>query len=405
MTDSTDTQSTGSSRRRQLMIGATAFFVLAGIGYGIYWLVYARHYQTTDDAYVSGNQVQVMPQVPGTVLAIYADDTDLVHAGQVIVKLDPQDSEIAQAQAEADLAQTVREVRVLFANNDQFEAEVSQRKAEATRQQADFDRRKNLIDSGAVSREELEHSRQTLNGALAALDASQKNVAASRARVDNTTIENHPSVARAASKLREAFLAYQRTTIRAPVTGYVARRGVQVGQRVAPGMPLMAVVPLNELWVEANFKEVQLRDMRIGQPAKIEADMYGGRVAYKGHVAGLGIGTGSAFSLLPAQNASGNWIKVVQRVPVRIELDEKQLAENPLRIGLSMHAAVDLTKDGPQLAQAPRTTPVYETAALSGDEQAANDRIRSIIAANLGKNPPHERTQDLSSRVAQSRRK
>jgi membrane fusion protein (multidrug efflux system) len=261
------------------------------------------------------------------------------------------------------------------------------------------------VESGAVSREELEHSRETLTAAMAALDAAQKNLAASRARVDNTTIENHPSVARAASKLREAFLAYQRTTIRAPVTGYVARRGVQVGQRVAPGMPLMAVVPLNELWVEANFKEVQLRDMRIGQRVKIEADMYGGRVAYEGHVSGLGIGTGSAFALLPAQNASGNWIKVVQRVPVRIELDDKQLAEHPLRIGLSMHAAVDLTKDGPQLAQTPRTTPAYETAALAQDEQAANDRIHSIIAANLGKSRTHERAADLSSRVAQSRGK
>jgi membrane fusion protein, multidrug efflux system len=409
MTDSTETTDSHEglmlSRRWQLLIGASALFALVAVGYLVYWLIYVRHYESTDDAYVNGNQVQVMAQVPGTVLAIYADDTDLVHAGQQLVKLDPTDTQITLAQSEAELGQTVREVRVLFANNDQLQAELAMRKTEATRQKEDFARRSNLVASGAVSQEELEHSRQTLNSALAALTAAEKNLAASRARVDNTTIQNHPSVARAAARVREAFLASQRTTIRAPVTGYVARRGVQVGQRVAPGGPLMAIVPLNEVWVDANFKEVQLRNMRIGQPVKLTADLYGGHVEYDGKVAGLGIGTGAAFALLPAQNASGNWIKVVQRLAVRVELDDKQLQDHPLRIGLSMHADVDMSKGGQQLAQSPRTSPVYETAALATDEQAATDRIQSIIAENVGHSLTRERTGAAGEpRVAQSRR-
>jgi membrane fusion protein (multidrug efflux system) len=235
-----------------------------------------------------------------------------------------------------------------------------------------------------VPREELDHARDNLNTAKAALQAARESLSAMKARIDGTRIENHPNVIQASAKLKDAYLALQRTTLIAPITGHVAKRSVQVGQRVEPGVPLMAIVPLSELWVDANFKEGQLRRMRIGQKAKVTADLYGNRVEFEGEVAGVGIGTGAAFALLPAQNASGNWIKVVQRVPVRIRLNPQQLEEHPLRIGLSMHVDVDLRQDGPQLAELPRERPVYETTAYSRDNSVIDERIREIVAANVG---------------------
>ncbi len=387
-------------RRRKALTAIASVVAVAGIGWGAYeWLV-ASHYESTDNAYVQGNVIQITPQVGGTVLAIHADDTDFVKAGQPLVQLDPADAKVALDQAEATLAQTVRQVRTLYANNGSLAAQVHLREAEVAKTQADIaranddlNRRQSLVGNGAVSREELNHAQTQLANAKSALAAAQAGVAAAReqlvsnqAMTDGTSIEQHPSVQAAAAKVREAWLATQRAALPAPVDGYVAKRTVQLGQRVAAGTPLMSIIPLKEVWVDANFKEVQLRKIRIGQPVKLLADVYGKRVEYHGTVAGLGAGTGSAFALLPAQNATGNWIKVVQRVPVRVALDPAQVSANPLRVGLSMEAEVDVSKqDGKTLADATRASVVTSTQAYSGIETGADAEVRRVIAANSGR--------------------
>ena len=370
--------------RTALLWSLTGVFAVLGASYAGYQHFHASTYEVTEDAYVGGNQVQLMTQVSGAVLTIYADDTDLVRAGQTLVKLDETDRLIALEQAQAALAQAVREVRVMFATREQLQAELAMRKAELQSANADVARREGLTARGMVPREELDHARDAVTTASAAVEAAQQTLAATRARVDGTRVENHPTVQQAAARVKEAYLAVQRTTLRAPVSGYVAKRAVQVGQRIEPGVPLLAIVPLDDLWVDANFKEVQLRRMRIGQRAAVTVDLYGQQVEFVGEVAGVGIGTGAAFALLPAQNASGNWIKVVQRVPVRIRLNAQQLATHPLRIGLSTRVQVDLSKDGPQLASVPRSSPAYETSVYVADVVAADELVRNIVAVNLG---------------------
>jgi membrane fusion protein (multidrug efflux system) len=383
-------------RRKPALIVLTIVFAIALSCYLGYEYVHGRNLETTEDAYVGGNLVQLMPQIAGTVMTIHADDADVVRAGQVLVELDAADKRIALEQAEADLAQAVRDVRVMFATRAQLDAELAVRQAELDRAQSDVTRREGLTGRGLIPREELDHANDELRSARAALQAAQETLAATKARIDGTTIENHPTVARAAARLKDAHLAVQRTTLRAPIGGHIAKRGVQVGQRVEPGAPLMAIVPLDDLWVEANFKEVQLRRMRIGQPAQVTADLYGRKIEFDGEVVGLGIGTGAAFALLPAQNASGNWIKVVQRVPVRIRLSPEQLAQHPLRIGLSMRVNVDLRKDGPQLAQVPRSKPAYTTVAYGDDASAAEQLIRKIVTTNVGNPVRQQKTQVTS---------
>ena len=342
-----------TARRRGLTLIAVAV-VLVGIGWGGWHWVNGRHFETTDNAYVAGNVVQITPQVGGTVVAIGADDTDHVLAGQLLVRLDPADARVALDQAQAQLAQTVREVRGLYANNATLQAQISLRKAdlnraqaEGTRLQDDVNRRAPLMASGAVGKEEFQHANAVVNtakssvaAAQAALLAAQEQLAASQTQTDGTGIEEHPGVLRAAARVREAFLALQRMELVAPISGHIAKRGVQLGQRVAAGAPLMTVVALNDLWVDANFKESQLQTLRIGQSAELEADVYGNKVKYHGTVVGMGAGTGAAFALLPAQNATGNWIKVVQRVPVRIKVTKGLGAERPLRPGMSVLASV-----------------------------------------------------------------
>lgn len=386
-------------RRRKALVAIASVVAVAGVAWGAWeWLV-ASHYETTDNAYVQGNVIQVTPQVGGTVLSIHADDTDLVHAGQPLVKLDPADARVALEQAEAALGQTVRQVRTLYANNGALAAQVSLREADVAKAQAeiaratdDFNRRSALVGNGAVSREELNHAQAQLNTARSALAAAQAGVVSAReqlasnqAMTAGTAVDQHPQVQAAAAKVREAWLAHQRAVLVAPVDGYVAKRTVQLGQRIAAGAPLMSVIPLDQVWVDANFKEVQLRKLRLGQPVTLTADLYGKRVEYKGTVAGLGVGTGAAFSLLPAQNATGNWIKVVQRVPVRIALDAKQLKEHPLRVGLSMEARVDISgQDGPTLAEAPRAAAVAQTGVYAGQDDGAEAEVRRVIAQNGG---------------------
>jgi len=371
-------------RRRRTWLAALAgalgvMAVLAALS----WWLYASRYQSTDDAYVAGDLVSVMPQVSGTVVAIAADETDLVYAGQELVRLDATDARIALAGAEQQLARTVRQTRTVFDNRDQLAAVVGERHADLDRALADYDRRKDVVATGAVSSEELGHARDALSAARDALRAADKNLAASAALAGRSGVADHPDVQAAATEVERAWLALQRTSVRAPVTGYVARRSVQLGERIAPGAPLMSIVPPERLRVDANFKEVQLKHMRIGQPASVTADLYGGRVEFHGAVVGLGLGTGAAFALLPAQNATGNWIKVVQRVPVRIALDRRELAAHPLRIGLSTRVAVDVRDDsGAQLAQRPRPEPVLTTRAYDIDRREIATRIAQIIREN-----------------------
>ncbi|RQO57447.1 EmrA/EmrK family multidrug efflux transporter periplasmic adaptor subunit [Variovorax sp. KBW07] len=390
----------GNGKRRRALTALAAVVIVAGGGWGLYeWLV-ASHYEDTDNAYVQGNVIQITPQIGGTVMAISADDTDFVKAGQPLVQLDPADAKVALEQAEAALAQAVRQVRTLYANNGSLAAQVTLRqsdivkaKSDIAKAQDDLQRRRALSGNGAVSKEELNHAETQLDTAKSALAAAQAGVvAAKEALVSNqsltegTSVAQHPSVLAAASKVREAYLATQRVAMPAPVDGYVAKRTVQLGQRVSAGTPMMSIVPLNQLWVDANFKEVQLRNIRIDQPVKLTADVYGKKVEYTGRVAGLGVGTGSAFALLPAQNATGNWIKVVQRVPVRIALDPEQLKANPLRIGLSMDAEIDISsKSGKMLADAPRATALTQTAVYSQLDRGADAEVDRIVAANLGR--------------------
>ena len=375
----------GNGKRKRMLTTLAAALVVAGVGYGLYWGLYGRWFESTDDAYVQGNVVQVTPQVDGTVVAIRADDTQLVTSGQPLIELDRADARVALEQSEAALAQTVRQVRTLYSNTSAYSSALAQRQSDLAKAKDDLARRKQIAGTGAVSQEEISHAQTALQAAEAAVETAKEQLQGNRVLTEQTTLERHPNVLQAAAKVREAYLAYARTSLPASVTGYVAKRSVQVGQRVAPGTPLMAIVPLDQLWVDANFKEVQVRHMRVGQPVELEADVYGSSVTYHGKVVGFSAGTGSAFSLLPAQNATGNWIKVVQRLPVRVSLDPKELKDHPLRVGLSMIAKVDIHDEGGQsLASTPAASPL-ETNVYDQAGKDADQVIASIIATNGGR--------------------
>jgi membrane fusion protein, multidrug efflux system len=382
---STDIKSTPAvSKRWRWLIGAGSTFAVIALAYGLYWAQVLRYRQSTDDAYVGGNVVQITPQIAGIVVAIGADDTQFVKAGQALVRLDQADAKVALDQAEAQLARTVRDVRNLYATSAQLQAAVQVNETDLGAAQSDLARRRQLGASGAVSGEELQHATDAAKAAEAGLAAARQQLAANRARVDGTTLENHPQVRDAAAAVRAAYLTFSRTELPAPVAGFVARRNVQLGQRVSPGTPLMAVVPLEQVWVDANFKEPQLERMRVGQPVKLTADLYGTHVVFHGSVAGFGAGTGAAFSLLPAQNATGNWIKIVQRVPVRIALDPREIAARPLQIGLSMKADVDVSNgEGARLPQVASNSATWSTDVFGSGNAAADSRVHAIIAANL----------------------
>jgi membrane fusion protein (multidrug efflux system) len=373
------------SRRGFLLRLLAIVLVLLAIAWGLWYYFDGRWYEGTDDAYVNGNVVQITPQVPGTVVTIGADDGDLVHAGDVLVKLDAANTEVALAEAKANLASTVRKVRGLYSNVSGAQADVAVRKVAVDKARADYDRRRDLAKSGAISSEELSHALDALTSAQSALTTAEQQFQTNKVLVDDTVVASHPDVQAASARLRQAYLDNLRTTIIAPVDGYVAKRSVQLGQRIAVGAPLMAVVPLHQVWIDANFKETQLTHMRIGQPVEVTADVYGSSVKYKATVQSLGVGTGSAFSLLPAQNATGNWIKIVQRVPVRIFFtDAKQLDEHPLRIGLSMDVSVGLhDQTGAMLAQKAPTAPAFNTDVYGKQLAQANSVIDEIIHANM----------------------
>ncbi len=372
-----------TNRRRGLtLIGIVV--VLGLIAYGAYWLIYLSHYESTDDAYVSGDVVAVTSLENATVLAIHVDSTQTVKRGQLLVDLDPARANIEMATARAELARTVRDVRAQFSRANELRALIRQREAEAQRADASYKRRADLGADGAVAREDIDNARDEAAELRAQVSVAREQLNSTLAMLGSTGVADNPLVLAAAGKVRQAALFVSHMRIIAPLDGTVAQRTVQVGQHVRQGEPLMAVVPLSEVWVDANFKEVQLTDMRVGQPVELEADIYGGDVTYHGKVAGFSAGSGSAFALLPPQNASGNWIKIVQRVPVRILLDPEEVRKHPLRIGLSVRATVDI-KDtsGQVIAAEVRHAPIPSKPVddVGPDVEAM---IAETIAANGG---------------------
>ena len=373
------------AKRRKTLLIVLLIFIAAGIIWLLLWLLVFSTRETTDDAYVGGNQVAISAQVPGTVVAILADDTQHVEAGQILVKLDNTDASVRLAQAEATLASAVRQVRQQTDSASGSDAAVAEQQVALKKAEADLKRRLPLVAQQAEAPETIQHLRDAVAQARAALNTAQAQASAQHASISGTDIANNPSVLQARANFRAMWVAAQRNAIYAPVSGYVAQRSVQVGNSVQAGQQLMTVLPLHNLWIDANFKESQLRHIRIGQPAKIEADIYGGSVEYHGKVIGLGAGTGSVFSLLPAQNATGNWIKVVQRVPVRIALDNQELDKHPLRIGLSSDVTVNITDDkGPVLAPQGEREPVAETTVYEQMASKADAEADKVIQANLG---------------------
>jgi membrane fusion protein (multidrug efflux system) len=396
--ESVQPQTEASLRKRKILLGLLgAGIVVSAAAYGAYYFTVGRFHEATDDAYVSGNLIQLTPQVSGTVVAVNADDTQIVKKGDPVVTLDPADSKVTLENAEAMLGQTVRQVSGLYVNNSFYAANVAQRQADLLKATEDLQRRQSLANTGAVSGEDVSHARDAVRAAQAALDAVKQQAVANHVLTDRTSIEQHPDVLAAATRVRDAYLNYARNTLPAPVTGYVSQRSVQVGQRVGPGTPLMTIVPLNGVWVDANFKEVQLRHIRIGQPVTLTADAYGSSVKYHGHVVGFSAGTGAAFATLPAQNATGNWIKVVQRLPVRIALDQGELNQHPLRIGLSMVVGVQ-TRDesGTQLAAAVNTS--YQTDVFAQYGAQANQEIARIVEENMPLQARPEKVSNDSGR-------
>ena len=372
-------------KRTRILLILTLLFIVIAVAYGIYWFLVLRHHEETDDAYVAGNQVQIMAQVSGSVTKVWVDNTDFVKKGDVLVTLDPTDAQQAFEKAQTALASSVRQTRQMMINSKQYQANIEVRKTALAQAQSDLNRRVPLGTANLIGREELQHARDAVTSAQAQLDVAIQQYNANQAMILGTRLEDQPAVQQAAAEVRNAWLALQRTKIVSPMTGYVSRRAVQPGAQIGVTTPLMAVVPASGLWVDANFKETQLAHMRIGQTATVVSDIYGDDVTYTGKVVGLDMGTGSAFSLLPAQNATGNWIKVVQRLPVRIELDANQLSQHPLRIGLSTLVTVDTSNsDGQMLASQARTTPAYESNAREIGLEPVNILINDIVKANAG---------------------
>jgi membrane fusion protein (multidrug efflux system) len=383
-TPSSNGNGNGNGKRRTILVVIALVFVLAGLAWYLLWLFVWSQREVTDDAYVSGNQVILSAQVPGTVTAVLADDTQRVEAGQVLVKLDPTDADVALAKAKSALANAVRQVRQQTEMASQYDAAIAARRLELSRAQADLQRRQPLLADKAIAPEEVAHAREAVDTAKAGLDLATRQSAASHALVDGTDVAGNASVMQARAAFREAWINAERNAIVAPIGGYVAQRSVQVGSRVQPGQALMTIIPLHDLWIDANFKESQLAHIRIGQPAKIESDLYGSAVEFEGKVVGLGAGTGSSFALLPPQNASGNWIKVVQRVPVRISLDPGQLQKYPLRVGLSTAVKVDThERSGRMLADAGSSAAVAQTDVYVRDIAKADAEADAVVAANL----------------------
>lgn len=381
--------------RKKAMLKLSILFLALGLIWLIYWLLFSRFSVYTDDAYVNGNMVQLMSQVPGTVVGINTDETELVTQGQVIIKLDPADMAIALQQATSNLADTVRQVRQTFEDANRAQSNLNATKADLMKAQLDLKRRASLVGKSAVSREEFQHYQTAVKNAQAKYDYALHSLRAAQALVENAHLYTHPLVERAKAAFKTAYLSVQRTTIVAPVTGYVAKRNVQVGQQILPNTPMLAIIPLREIWVDANYKESQLSHLRIGQPVTLKADAYPD-IRYHGKILGLSPGTGAAFALLPPQNATGNWIKIVQRLPVRIALDPNEIKYHPLQLGLSMRATTNIHDvSGHMLAQVATSKPVYTTNVYAEQSKNANEKIDRILKENspdmfLAREPAHD---------------
>ena len=377
----TETAVPPTKRRKKLLLIVVTLFLLGGGAYAWYWLVVGQYRETTDNAYVGGNVIQIMPRSAGTVVAINAGAMDPVRQGQTLVDLDDSDARVTLDQAKAGLAEAVRQASQLLAQATQQRAVITQREKELALAQDTERRREALAIQKLAPEEEAQHAKISTEIAVANLEVARRELSTTESLIQNTPIERQPTVMHAEAKLRSAYLDWTRMRILAPTSGYIAKCPVQLGQRVEPGDDLMALVPIDQLWVDANFKEDKIDNIRIGQTVRLTADLYGSDVVFHGKVLGIAIGTGSSFALLPAQNASGNWIKIVQRVPVRITLDPKELRQHPLRLGLSMRVAVDThDRNGPVLITAPpqtSKTPVYDE-----NDGAIDKIIDAIIAAN-----------------------
>ncbi len=382
MTDAAEHAPEANRRRRRLWLtGLGAVVVVAAVVYGLYWLLYARHFVGTDDAYVSGDIVAITSREAGTVVALHADNTQSVRRGQLLVELDPVKADVAMRAAEAELARSIRAVRGKFSKVSELRAQLAAARVNLAQAKSDYSRRGEA--GNAVSHEELAHARDAVTAAAASVQATESALGEALASVQGTSVATNPDVLAAIAALRQASIVQAHMRLRAPVAGVVAQRTVQLGQQIAPGTPLMAVVPLDAVWVDANFKEGQLRDMRVGQPVTVTADLYGGGVTYHGRIVGLGAGSGSAFALLPPQNASGNWIKIVQRAPVRIALDPKELRDHPLRLGFSVDVSADVRDTSGSTAGS--TVPFREMRGNLDDDGAAEaDKVIARILAQNG---------------------
>ena len=383
-TTATTTQNEQPGKRKAVLIAITAAFLVAGAAWTAYYQLVLSREEVTDNAYVGGNLVTLSAQVTGNVDAIRADETQMVKAGAPLITLNAIDADLALRQAQARLGNVVRQERERYASVAQYDAVIEQRRLALATAQGNLARRAPLAADHTISGEDLVHAKQAVDDAKAALVVAQRQAESAKSGVAGVNLASHPAVLSARGDVLQAWLAVRRNAVVAPVSGYVAKRSVQLGSHVTPGTPLMSIVPLDQLWVDANFKESELRNIRVGQAATIETDLYGSKVVYHGKVLGMSAGTGSAFSLLPAQNATGNWIKVVQRVPVRITLDPKELAAHPLRIGLSTTVTVDTSHgEGATLDQPMVASTVYTTSALSQPVGEAEKMADAIIAQNL----------------------
>jgi membrane fusion protein (multidrug efflux system) len=372
-----------SGARRRWLIILAAVVIVAALAYGLYWFFHARFFESTDDAYVGGNVVVVTAKEPATVQTLYADNTQTVKQGQLLLEMDPSTVNVNLQAAEANLARVVRMVRGEFSKSDSFSAQLSQARVALAQAQDDYRRRQAASADGAVSGEELAHARDGVTAAQAAVSTAQGGLEQARSGIAGTDIAHNPDVLAAEATLRNAAISQGHMRVVAPVDGVIAQRTVQVGQQVGAGTPLMAVVSLDRVWIDANFKEVQLERMRVGQPVTVRADIYGGGVTYHGRIEGLGAGSGSAFALLPPQNASGNWIKIVQRVPVRIALDPAELKDHPLRVGLSVAVEADVRDDSGPLVTS-QVGPAATRADTGEDNKAATDALIARILRENG---------------------
>jgi membrane fusion protein (multidrug efflux system) len=364
------------------IFGAVA--VIAAIGITLYHFLVGQYHVSTKDAYVNGNLIRLQPQVSGTVTYIGVDQTQPVQRGQVLVQLDPHDTDVQLAQSKANLAQTVRDVVQLFAQERQQQAVLSSQQAQLALAEKELARDRGLIGSHGISQQELDRTEENARNALAGIRQAQAALQSVRAQIAGTRPQTHPRVLLAESNLRSAWLARNRTAVRSPIFGYMVRREVQLGEQVSPATEIVALAPLDTVWIDANFKETQLEKLRIGQPVSVKADIYGSHFDYHGRVFGLTPGTGAALAVLPPENATGNWIKIVQRLPVRVGLDWRELGDHPLFLGLSTTVDVDVhDTTGASLSRRPAWPARMETDVYAQQDAGVTTEIEKIVRENL----------------------